>query len=195
MTITWSMMRDGRNRGRGRPKTRRRVQNVPPVTRFEPVDLTRGDTPIVGLTLDEIEALRLTDLEAIYQEEAAMAMGVSRSTYGRVLESARHKVALALWQGATLVIGGGDIDMSDLRPRGRGQGRGRGGGESRANGGLGFGSDGACICPRCGLRQPHQPGRPCKRERCPECNVPLLREGGEHHRAFLERQKAKKTDE
>lgn len=186
------------------------MQSLPPAGRYEPVGVSRGSGQEVELSLDEVEALRLADLEAIYHEEAATAMGVSRSTYGRVLESARHKVALALWGGMALVIDGGTIDVRDDvsagpgRGHGRGMGwRGRGCGTSsdgegergwrREEGGMGFGSHGACICPKCGQTQEHRPGRPCKRERCPDCGVALLREGGEHHRVVLESQAKKKT--
>lgn len=216
------MAKDEKTRGRGRPKRRRRVQSLPPAGRFEPVGSSRGSGQEVKLSLDEVEALRLADLEAIYHEEAATAMGVSRSTYGRVLESARHKVALALWGGSALVIDGGPIDVRDDghtgRGRGLGRGMGRGGGNRsvegrhldggrgrstnsggegergsrREEGGLGFGAHGACICPKCGRTQEHQPGRPCKREQCPECGVALLREGGEHHRAVVESREKKK---
>ncbi len=216
------MAKDDTSRGRGRPKRRRRVQSLPPAGRFEPVGASRASGQDVELSLDEVEALRLADIEAIYHEEAATAMGVSRSTYGRVLESARHKVALALWGGSALVIDGGAIDIRDDGHSGRGRGLGRGmgrwggnrdaegrnldggrdhsadsGGEGergsrRVEGGLGFGTHGACICPKCGRKQEHQPGRPCKRERCPECGVALLREGGEHHRAVVESREKKK---
>ncbi len=203
------MVKDEKVRGRGRPKMRRRVRSLPPAGRFEPVGVSVGPGREVELSLDEIEALRLADLEAIYHEEAARAMGVSRSTYGRVLESARHKVALALWGGVALVIDGGTVEVRDDEQVGGGRGLGRGMGRrgrgcsspsdgkgerggNREEGGLGFGAHGTCICPRCGLTQEHRPGRPCKRERCPGCGVALLREGGEHHRAALESQAKKK---
>ena len=195
------------------------MQSLPPTLRFEPVGASGKSGQEVNLSLDEVEALRLADLEAIYHEEAAKAMGVSRSTYGRVLESARHKVALALWGGVALVIDGGTTDIRFDEPAGRGRGYGRGlgrrgwdgvsgdsdggvgrgcggqppglpdeRGRGRTEGGLGFGAHGACICPKCGQTQEHRPGRPCKRERCPDCGVALLREGGEHHRAVVESQ-------
>ncbi|MCK5378130.1 MAG: DUF134 domain-containing protein, partial [Acidobacteria bacterium] len=112
---------------------RRRVRSLPPAGRFEPVGVSVGPGREVELSLDEIEALRLADLEAIYHEEAARAMGVSRSTYGRVLESARHKVALALWGGVALVIDGGTIEVRDDSSPGRSRGLGRGQGRRRGN--------------------------------------------------------------
>ena len=47
----------------------------------------------VLLTLDEYEAIRLADLEGLYQEQAATRMNVSRQTFGRIVEAARRKVA------------------------------------------------------------------------------------------------------
>jgi hypothetical protein len=66
------------------------------------------------MTLDELEALRLADLEGLYQEAVAARMGVSRPTVGRILESARRKVAEALVLGRALRIEGGPIEA---RPR------------------------------------------------------------------------------
>lgn len=61
------------------------------------------------MTLDELEALRLADLEGLYQEDAAARMGVSRPTLGRILEAGRRKVAEALVLGKALRIEGGPV--------------------------------------------------------------------------------------
>jgi predicted DNA-binding protein (UPF0251 family) len=63
----------------------------------------------VALSVDELEALRLADLEGLYQDDAAARMAVSRATFGRIVEAARKKVALALVQGRALKIGGGVV--------------------------------------------------------------------------------------
>jgi predicted DNA-binding protein (UPF0251 family) len=63
----------------------------------------------VALSIDELEALRLADLEGLYQGDAARRMGVSRPTFARVVEAARQKVAAALVQGRGLRIGGGPV--------------------------------------------------------------------------------------
>ena len=68
------------------------------------------------MTLDEFEALRLADLEGQYQEQAAERMGVSRSTFGRILDSAHHKVAEVLIEGKALRIEGGPVHTE---PQGR----------------------------------------------------------------------------
>lgn len=56
------------------------------------------------LEADELEALRLADLEGLYQEECARRMGISRSTLSRTLARARRKVAEALVQGRRLIL-------------------------------------------------------------------------------------------
>jgi len=63
-----------------------------------------GGTELVALEPDEIEALRLADLEGLYQERAARIMGVSRQTFGRILERVHKKVADALLNGKALKI-------------------------------------------------------------------------------------------
>ena len=70
-----------------------------------------GGPAQIALTLDEFEALRLADFEALYQEQAASRMNVSRQTFGRIVELARKKVAQALIEGKTLSIEGGSVKM------------------------------------------------------------------------------------
>ena len=69
----------------------------------------------VELTIDELEALRLADLEGLYQEEAAARMEVSRATFARIVETARLKVATALVHGHALRIGGGPVSFAGQR--------------------------------------------------------------------------------
>ena len=63
----------------------------------------------VVLALDEFEAIRLADLQGFYQEQAAESMKVSRPTFGRIVDSARRKVAEALVGGKALRIEGGPV--------------------------------------------------------------------------------------
>lgn len=70
----------------------------------------------VVLALDEFEAIRLADLDGLYQEKAAAEMGVSRPTFSRIIEAAHRKVADALVHGKVLRIEGGTIAESE-RPR------------------------------------------------------------------------------
>jgi len=73
------------------------------------------------MSLDEFEALRLADLEGLYQEQAALRMNVSRPTFGRIIDSAHRKVAEVLVHGKALRIEGGPVHLSGRR-EGRDQG-------------------------------------------------------------------------
>jgi hypothetical protein len=61
----------------------------------------------VVLALDEAEAIRLADLEGLYQEDAALRMKVSRQTFGNIIHAAHAKIAEAIIQGKALRIEGG----------------------------------------------------------------------------------------
>lgn len=65
-----------------------------------------SDLRKISLDRDELETLRLCDLEGLTQEEAGQRMGVSRGTVQRVLAGARKKTAQALVEGAALVLAG-----------------------------------------------------------------------------------------
>ena len=67
------------------------------------------------MTVDEYEAVRLADLEGLYQEDAAQHMGISRQTFGRIVESAHRKIAEALVNAKALEIKGGEIEMVNQR--------------------------------------------------------------------------------
>jgi DNA-directed RNA polymerase subunit RPC12/RpoP len=57
------------------------------------------------MMLDQLEAMRLADLEGMSHNDAADYMKVSRQTFGRIIEQARQIVTLALINGKTLKIG------------------------------------------------------------------------------------------
>jgi predicted DNA-binding protein (UPF0251 family) len=67
---------------------------------------------LVSLSVEEYEALRLADIEGLYQEEAAERMEVSRPTFHRILKEAHRKVATALVEGKALGIEGGDYVLA-----------------------------------------------------------------------------------
>ncbi len=93
---------------------------------YKPAGIPVSQTELIELGLDELEAMRLTDLDGLQQEEAASAMGISRGTIQRLLESGRKKTLDALVNGKALSFA--DADHVCIRPpghRGRGQGRGR----------------------------------------------------------------------
>ncbi|MGB9836997.1 MAG: DUF134 domain-containing protein [Candidatus Saccharicenans sp.] len=95
-----------------RPFCPRRIGWKPGISRFFPEGGQFDSAEIITLKLDELEAIRLADLDGLYQEEAAEKMGVSRPTFARILESARRKVAEALVKGKGLVIEGGAVQFN-----------------------------------------------------------------------------------
>lgn len=62
------------------------------------------DLEEVILEQDELESLRLADLLSYSQENAAAEMNVSRATFGRIVESARRKIADAVLNGKAVKI-------------------------------------------------------------------------------------------
>ncbi len=78
---------------------------------MKPAGVPRCELEEVCLGFDEAEALRLADLERLYQEAAARKMGVSRQTFGRIIEAARYKAADAILNGKALRIAGGEITI------------------------------------------------------------------------------------
>lgn len=50
-----------------------------------------------------------------------------------------------------------------------------------------MGENGNCVCPKCGEIIPHTSGIPCVETKCPKCNARMLREGSDHHKAFLKK--------
>jgi predicted DNA-binding protein (UPF0251 family) len=90
----------------------------PVASLFKPGGI-RGLAQIV-MSLDEFEAIRLSDAERLRQAAAAARMKVSRPTYGRIVRSARRKLAMALVRGLALRIAGDHpaqpIPASDLCP-------------------------------------------------------------------------------
>lgn len=105
---------------------------------FKPAGRPLRELETVRLGLDELEALRLADLEGYYQEDAARQMGVSRTTFARIIASARAKVAEALVEGKALMIEGGAVAMKDERQDMQAKRRGnRGGWDPARPGGLG----------------------------------------------------------
>ena len=71
---------------------------------FKPRGIPLVELQEISLLMDEVEALRLADLEGLYHEEAAGKMEVSRATFGRILDGARCKMAEALLKGKALKI-------------------------------------------------------------------------------------------
>lgn len=94
-----------------RPWRLRHISATTQIQGFKPMGIPMAELEVLQLQLDELEALRLADKEGLYQEEAAERMGVSRVTFGRILQRARAKVSEALLGGKALLIGEGPVQL------------------------------------------------------------------------------------
>jgi predicted DNA-binding protein (UPF0251 family) len=101
----------------GRPPLRRRVSYLPSITYFKPAEIPLRDLEEICLSVEELEAIRLKDMEDLEQKQCAEKMNVSRPTFVRILDSARKKVANALIQGKAIRIEGGNFEMAMRRFR------------------------------------------------------------------------------
>jgi len=86
----------------GRDKLKRHLQFKPVCRSFGATDCENSDT--IYLLHEEMEALFLMDNQGMYQADAAEQMGVSRTTFARMIKSAREKVSMMLISGANLII-------------------------------------------------------------------------------------------
>ena len=99
-----------------RPKCCRHIGAMPGKTFFQPEGAAPSSFEAVLLTLDEYEAIRLADLEGLYQEQAASRMNVSRQTFGRIVEAAHRKLADVIVNGKALRIEGGPVSLAGAEP-------------------------------------------------------------------------------
>ena len=125
-----------------RPLKYRFVEGHPPSDYFKPRGVPLSALEVSVLTLDEFEAVRLADHEGLYQEQAAERMGVSRQTFGKIVESARKKIADALVNSKAIRIEGGVYRTARWR---------------------------SLFCPACDHQWPAEPGT--GPENCPSCGA------------------------
>lgn len=91
-----------------RPIKIRKVESFPENNYFIPFGKSKCQLEEVTLKVEELEAMRLKDIEKLNQEDCAKKMEVSRQTFQNIIESAREKVALALTEGKAIKIAGGN---------------------------------------------------------------------------------------
>lgn len=95
-----------------RPKIYRRVEFFPDSTYFVPMGVPACSLEQVDIMMEELEAMRLKDIENLNQEECAKRMNVSRQTFQNIIDSARKKVAVSLTEGKAINISGGNYISS-----------------------------------------------------------------------------------
>ncbi len=124
-----------------RPQKPRLVEFIPSVTYFKPPGIPLASLVEVRLGVDELEALRLKDLEGWEQEECAKRMNLAQSTFQRILSVAREKLTRAIVEGKAIRIEGGTYEYVARR----------------------------FLCPDCGSGWETEPPRGEPVSRCPEC--------------------------
>lgn len=112
-----------------RPRILRNVNGLPPFKHYGPID-RRNDLDIITMSIEEYESIRLIDHLNLTQAEAAMEMGIGRTTVQRIYFDARKKLASSIVLGHVIQFDGGDYRLNG-RGRGHGQGRGQHRGQGR----------------------------------------------------------------
>lgn len=92
-----------------RPVLDKIVNTLPLFVYFKPQGISLDKLNEVVLTLEEIETLNLKDRQGLDQKDGAKEMGISRSTFQRLLKSARKKVITAIIEGKALKFEGGNF--------------------------------------------------------------------------------------
>ena len=188
-----------------RARRPRKILRPPTIKGFKPYgidpDMKKSEGR-VKMLFEEYEALRLCDYDRLNRHQASLLMDVSRPTFTRIYAAALQKLAIAFVEGQQIVIEGGkvyfdsdwhqcnscecyfshphkhlpieecplcgsenitDFDMPD---------------ESSKIDSI----KEQCICTHCQLEQPHQMGKPCKEQLCPDCGHFMKRKGVQRRR-------------
>lgn len=88
---------------------------MPGTNYFKPRGVPLTSLEEINLTVDEFEAIRLADLEDLYQEESARKMEISRQTFANIINSAHKKIAEAIVKVKAIRIEGGVYKMAEMR--------------------------------------------------------------------------------
>jgi predicted DNA-binding protein (UPF0251 family) len=88
----------------GRKKIMRHIAHDHSNVCFKPCGVQGKYLEKTILDEDEIEAIRLSDYEGLYQQECADRMGISRTTFSRILQQARQKVSDALLHSKAIIM-------------------------------------------------------------------------------------------
>ncbi len=136
-----------------RPKKNRLVGFNPEISYFKPRGIPMVSLEEICLTVDERESIRLSDLLGLSYEEAGQRMGVSRATFGRIIQRARKVIADALINGKAINVEGGNFTLME---------------ESRI-----------FLCEKCENKweEPMGTGKP---EKCPSCGGQYFHRVTEH---------------
>lgn len=95
---------------KGRRKKVRYIQKMPQIAYFSPRGKA-GRPDEIELKLDQFEAIKISDYQGYNQAEGAKFMGISRPSFGRILNEGRRIVAEAISTGKILKIRMGDVQV------------------------------------------------------------------------------------
>lgn len=87
-----------------RPEKLRKIRCSPASYYFKPKGIPIRELEEIPLAKDELEAIRLADLNELFQDEAAAKMNISRATFGRIIMRAHNKIADAIINGKAIRI-------------------------------------------------------------------------------------------
>jgi predicted DNA-binding protein (UPF0251 family) len=132
-----------------RPKKCRFVKKEPGVTFFKPQGIPLRILEHAVITVDELEALRLSDFLGLSHEETAKELKVSRPTVTRMLARAHQALADALVNGKAIRIEGGDYILEGCE----------------------------CLCPKCGAHW-SAPANGNHQQVCGKCGDPEVEDSG-----------------
>jgi len=87
-----------------RPRKCRLVKFRPCTCYFKPRGIPMRELEVISLSCEEVEAMRLKNIENLDQVESAKRMRTSQSTFQRILASAYKKIARAIIEGKAIEI-------------------------------------------------------------------------------------------
>ena len=87
-----------------RPRIPRCIRFRPDVYYFKPQGIPLRELEEIILLPDELEALKLHEIDGLEQIEASVKMKISQPTFARLLGSAYQKVAEAIIKGKAIKI-------------------------------------------------------------------------------------------
>ncbi len=88
----------------GRPCLKRKINIEPEVSYFKPRGIPVNGLQVVEIKKEELEAMRLKNIEKMDQKECAEKMKTSPTTLQRILSSAYFKISQALIEGKAIKI-------------------------------------------------------------------------------------------
>ncbi len=87
-----------------RPRIHRCIEFNPDIIYFKPRGIPLRKLEEVVLLADELEAVKLYDVDGLDQTTGAEKMKISQPTFARILESAHRKTAEAIIKGKAIRI-------------------------------------------------------------------------------------------